>query len=143
MTIQQISIFLQNKPGAFSEIAKVLSANNINMRAMSIAETSDFGILRIIVDDNEKACGVLKEAGYIFKETPVIAVEVADKPGALVQILDTLAQKEVSMEYMYAFLSRKTDSAYMVIRVDDPEHNVACLKEAGVNVITKSEIDNI
>lgn len=143
MTIQQISIFLQNKPGAFSEIAKVLSANDINMRAMSIAETSDFGILRIIVDDNEKACSVLKEAGYIFKETPVIAVEVADKPGALVQILDTLAEKKVSMEYMYAFLSRKTDSAYMVIRVDDPDHNAACLKEAGVNVITKSEIDNI
>ncbi|MBQ1251306.1 MAG: ACT domain-containing protein [Firmicutes bacterium] len=143
MTIQQISIFLPNKPGSFRDIAKVLSENDINMRAMSVAETSDFGILRIIVDDNDKACDVLKNAGYIFKETPVIAVEVVDKPGALVQILDVLNDKEISLEYMYAFLSRKTDSAYMVIRVDEPNTAADYLKEVGVNVITKADIDKL
>ena len=143
MTIQQISIFLPNKPGSFRDIAKILSENAINMRAMSVAETSEFGILRIIVDDNEKACVVLKEAGYIFKETPVIAVEVEDKPGALVQLLDILNEKNVSLEYMYAFLSRKTNSAYMVIRVDEPNDTAGYLTESGVNVITKADIDNI
>lgn len=143
MTIQQISVFLQNKPGTFAQVAKVLSDNGVNMRAMSVADTSDFGILRIIVDDNEKACAVLKDAGCIYKETPVVAVEVADKPGALVQILDALNAESISLEYMYAFVAGKTDSAYMVIRVNDADRTAEVLKNIGVKVVTKADIDSL
>ncbi|MBR5328739.1 MAG: ACT domain-containing protein [Firmicutes bacterium] len=139
MTIQQISVFLPNKPGSFCDIAKALSENNVNMRAMSVADTSDFGILRIIVDDNEKACAVLKEAGCICKETPVVAIKVDDKPGALVGILQALRDAEISLEYMYAFTA-KTEGAYIVCRVNDVEKTIDALKDSGVTLLTKADL---
>lgn len=140
MTIQQISVFLPNKPGSFCQIAKALSDNNVNMRAMSVAETSDFGILRIIVDNNEKACAVLKEVGCIYKETPVVAVKVDDTPGALVDILEALNDADISLEYMYAFTA-KTEGAFIVCRVNDVDKTVDVLNKADVTLLTKADID--
>lgn len=139
MTIQQISVFLPNKPGSFCDIAKTLSDHDVNMRAMSVADTSDFGILRIIVNDNEKACAVLKEAGCICKETPVVAVKVEDNPGALVGILEALREAEISLEYMYAFTA-KTEGAYIVCRVNDVDKTIDVLKSAGVTLLTNAEL---
>lgn len=140
MTIEQISVFLENKPGSFSNVAAVLSKNGINMRAMSVAETSDFGILRMIVDDSEKTKKVLTDEGFIHSETPVIAVEVKDSPGSLVEILNTLNEAAISLEYMYAFTGKKDDSAYFVFRVDDAARTADVLKNAGINVATKVDI---
>ncbi|MBQ2764067.1 MAG: ACT domain-containing protein [Firmicutes bacterium] len=139
MTIQQISVFLPNKPGSFCQIAKVLSDNDVNMRAMSVADTSDFGILRIIVDNNEKACAVLKDAGCIYKETPVVAMKVEDTPGALVGILEALKDAEISMEYMYAFTA-KTEGAYIVCRVNDVEKSMEALKAANITLLSAEDL---
>lgn len=143
MTIDQISVFLENKPGTFCNVASVLSKNGINMRAMSVAETSDFGILRMIVNDVEKTKKVLSDEGFIHRETPVIAVEVKDSPGSLVEILNTLSNAGISLEYMYAFTARKEDSAYFVFRADDAVRAAEVLKESGVNVATKGELMNL
>ena len=143
MTIEQISVFLENKPGSFCNVAAVLSENGINMRAMSVAETSDFGILRMIVDDPEKTKTVLTEEGFIHSETPVIAVEVKDRPGSLVEILKKLNDASISLEYMYAFTGKKEDSAYFVFRVDDAARTADVLNEAGINVATKVDIANL
>lgn len=143
MSVQQISVFLENKPGAFSAVAKVLSGNGVNLRAMSVADTAEFGILRIIVDNVEKTKEVLKDGGFIYKETPVIAVEVEDRPGSLVRILDTLEAKNVSLEYMYAFITRKTESAYLVFRVDDTERTAAILSEAGIRVADSEDLSSL
>lgn len=142
MTIQQISVFLPNQPGSFCQIAKSLSDNHVNMRAMSVADTSDFGILRIIVDNNEKACAVLKELGCIYKETPVVAVKVSDTPGALVNILEALNTAGISLEYMYAFTA-KTEGAFIVCRVNDVDKTVEVLENAGVPLLSKAEIDSM
>lgn len=143
MTIEQISVFLENKPGSFSNVAAVLSKNGINMRAMSVAETSDFGILRMIVDDPEKTKEVLSGEGFIHSETPVIAVEVKDRPGSLVEILNSLSNADISLEYMYAFTAKKEDSAYFVFRVDDAARTADVLKDAGINIATKVDIENL
>lgn len=143
MTIEQISVFLENKPGSFSNVAAVLSQNGINMRAMSVAETSDFGILRIIVDNPEKTKQVLTEEGFIHSETPVLAVEVEDHPGSLMKILETIKEAAISLDYMYAFITRKTDSAYLVFRVDDADRTAKILDEAGINVMTKADIESL
>ena len=143
MTIQQISIFMENKPGAFCNVAGTLSKNNINLRAMCVAETSDFGNLRIIVDDVEKTEKVLADGGYIYNETPVLAVEVADHPGSLMEILNTLNEANISLEYMYAFITRKTDSAYLVFRVDDTEITSEILTKAGIHMASTEELSNL
>ena len=113
------------------------------MRAMSVAETSDFGILRMIVDDPEKTKTVLTEEGFIHSETPVIAVEVKDRPGSIVEILKKINEASISLEYMYAFTGKKEDSAYFVFRVDDAARTADVLNEAGINVATKVDIVNL
>lgn len=141
MQIQQISVFLENKPGAFCYLAGILSQNGINMRAMSVAETADFGILRIIVDDTEKTKAVLTENGCIFSVTPVIAVEVEDHPGSLMKILEVLRDAEITLDYMYAFITRRSDSAYLVFRVSDPAAAVSILEKAGINVADRKQLN--
>ena len=121
MTINQISVFLENKPGQLAEFTRLLEEQQIDMRALSIAETQDFGILRLIVDDPYKTLNVAKEAGYICAVTPVLAVEISDTPGSLVKMLTALGQNDINVEYTYAFITRKKDVAYMVFRVNDPE----------------------
>lgn len=141
MSVKQISIFLENKPGKMCEMTEVLAANKINMRALSLAEAEGFGIVRIIVDDVYEATTVLKDGGYINKLTSVVVVEIPDVPGGLNQILKVFAQNNINLEYMYA-LSAETslDKAYMVLRVNDHKAAEAALTRAGIKVVTQEEI---
>lgn len=140
MTVKQISVFVENKPGQLSEFTKLLEKNNIDLRALSIADTEDFGILRVIVDDSYKTVCMLKEEGYVCSVTPVLAVEIPDRPGSLVGVLDALADGGVNLEYTYAFLARKKNSAYMIFRVTDNERAAEVLKQKGIKPICQDEL---
>ena len=131
MTIQQISIFMENKTGCLAEMTAVLADNKINMRALSIAETQDFGILRIIVDEPQ-AAQVLQEAQAVYQMTPVLAVVVPDEPGSMAKIVRILAEKDIAVEYAYAFITRSVDTACLILRVKDAERAGRELKEHGV-----------
>ena len=137
MTVKQISVFVENKPGRLAEFTNVLRNNNIDMRALSIAETPDFGILRVIVNDPFETACVLKDAGYIASITPVLAVKVADEPGSLFKILDILAEANINLEYTYAFLTREKDSAYIIFRVEDNDRAAEVLSKNGVTLISQ------
>ena len=141
MTIKQLSVFMENKPGQLAAFTKVLEANNINMQALSVAETLDFGILRVIVDDPYKCSCVLRDAGYVFQVTPVLAAEVPDKPGALVKLLDILGGNGLNLEYTYAFTTRKPGFAYMILRVDKMDEAKKVLTENGVKLVCQSELN--
>lgn len=143
MTVQQISVFLENKPGGLAEFTKVLSENNINMRAMCIAETPDFGILRIIVDDVYNTMCTMKEAGYICSATKVLAVEIPDKPGSLLNTLTVLGENEINLEYSYAFVTSKKDVAYMIFRVNDNEKAAEALMKNGIKLVGQEEISKL
>ncbi|MBC8585705.1 ACT domain-containing protein [Youxingia wuxianensis] len=143
MTVKQISVFVENKPGQLARFTKVLEKNRIDMRALSIAETPDFGILRVIVDDPYKTACVLKEENYIFSITPVLAAAVSDEPGSLVKILDLLGENNINLEYTYAFITRKKDLAYMIFRVEDNEKAKKVLTENGIELICQSEINEL
>ena len=119
MSVKQISVFLENRPGALKAMTGVLAENQIDMRAFSLAETSEFGIARIIVDDVYKTTTVLKDAGFVHSITPVIGVALSDTPGGLDSVLQILADAQVNIEYMYAFLGGKENTAYMIFRVAD------------------------
>ncbi len=136
MSFRQISVFLENRPGALLEMTETLYTNSIDMRAFSLAETSDFGIARIIVDDVEKTAAILREADYILSITPVIAVEVPNEPGGLRRTLRTLSEVNVNVEYMYAFVGSDPAVAMMVFRVADIEKAVTALESAGIREVT-------
>ena len=144
MTIEQISIFIENRKNALAEFTNVLATHNINIRAMSLADTSDFGIARIIVDNVEQVMGALERSHYIVKVTPVIAIEIPDEAGGLDKLLDKFTDESVNIEYMYAFPGGKnTDRACMIFRVADTKAAEARLTGAGVKVLTQEEISNI
>ncbi len=143
MSVRQISVFLENRPGALKEMTAVLAANAIDMRAFSLAETSDFGIARVIVDDVRKTADVLQEAGFVYNLTPVIGVALPDVPGGLDQVLETLAEAQVNIEYMYAFLGGKKDAAYMIFRVADNEKASAALQARGIRLVGADELANM
>ena len=144
MSIKQISVFVENKPGAMNAMTKVLADHDIDMRALSLAETKDFGIVRIIVNNLYAATTVLKDAGYIHTITPVIGVAIPDTPGGLNKVLQVLADVQVNVEYMYAFLAGKDkDHAYMIFRVEEPAAATAALAAAGIAVVEQEEIENI
>ncbi len=140
MTIKQLSIFVENKAGGLSDVTKTLSENNIDMRTLSIAETPDFGILRAIVDNPEKTADILTEAGYICKITPVLAVAIDDRPGGLHKVLQVLADNDINLEYTYAFVTRKSDTAYMVIRVADKDKAKQILTDNGISLVCAEEL---
>ncbi len=139
-TVSQISVFVENKPGRFALLTGFLSDNNINMRAFSVAETRDFGVVRLIVDDPYKAARVLKEAQYVVSVTPVIAVEIPDEPGGLLNVLNILGSEDVNVAYMYALLSRRKPSAYVIIRVDDNEKVTEMLSRHNVRQLDQDEL---
>lgn len=144
MSLKQISVFLENKPGTLLTMTGVLADNHIDMRALSIAETKDFGIVRMIVDDVYDTTTVLKDAGFIHSLTPVLGVVIPDTPGGLDQVLRVLADAQVNVEYMYAFLGGKnTDHAYMIFRVADPEKAAAALAARGIHVVDQEEISQL
>ncbi len=144
MSVNQISVFLENKPGMLSNMTTVLAENNIDMRALSLAETNDFGIVRIIVDDVYAATTVLKDAGFIHSVTPVLGVAIPDEPGGLNWVLQALTEANVNVEYMYAFLGGKTvDRAYMIFRVQDNKAAAAALAAKGIKIVEQEEISQL
>lgn len=143
MTVKQISVFVENKAGKLAELTDYLHQHGIDMRALSLAETQDFGIVRIIVDDTYKTSCVLKEAGYVASITPVLAVEMPDEPGSLSRILKALGDGGVNLDYMYAFLTRKKATAYMILRVEDNEKAMEVLGKKGIPTISQEEISNL
>ena len=140
MTVRQISVFLENRPGALHEFTQLLEAHNIDLRALSLAESEDFGIVRVIVDDPLRASQVLKEEGYVSSMTKVLAVEIEDKPGALVGILNVLGEKKINLEYMYAFTSPKKNSAFMILRVQDNEKAIEVLGKNGIRPVCHDDL---
>lgn len=144
MSIKQISVFLENKPGSLQSMTAVLSENGIDMRAFSLAETSDFGIARIIVDDVYKTTTVLRDADFVHSVTPVLGVALSDTPGGLDKVLRVLADADVNVEYMYAFLGGKRgQDAYMIFRVADNEKASAALAAKGVKQVEQDEMTNL
>ncbi len=144
MTLNQISVFLENKPGMMQLLTDVLAKNNINMRALSLAEASDFGIVRIIVDDLDAAADVLKKEGYIHTVTKVLGVAIPDEPGGLNRVLSILSKAGVNVEYMYAFLGGKDAAhAYMIFHVQNVDAAVAALAAEGVSCITQAEVSGL
>ncbi|MDR3072870.1 MAG: ACT domain-containing protein [Clostridiales Family XIII bacterium] len=140
MTINQISVFVENKPGKLAEITKILADANIDLHAMSIADTQDFGILRIIVNDTDAALSALRENGCTVNTTKVIAVEMPDRPGGLAKVLRVLAEKNVNVEYLYAFISRKKENAYVILRVEDNTIAIDVLQTAGISIVSPEQI---
>lgn len=138
MKVEQISIFLENKSGRLAEVAGVLAGAGVNIRALSLADTTDFGILRLIVNDTEKAKQVLKENGFTVGKTEVLAVEVPDRPGGLATILNAMRDAGINVEYMYAFVQKSGGNAIIIFRFDELEKAISTLQKAGV-VILKGE----
>ena len=143
MNIKQISVFLENKPGTLAEFCKVLQKNNIDMRALCVADAMDFGIARVIVDDVYDTVTVLKDEGYVCQITKVLTVEMKDEPGALSDILAILGEQNINLEYTYAFLTRQRDKAYLVIKVADNKAAADLLTKHGVKVICQDELESI
>ena len=142
MSVKQISIFIENKKGSLAEVTDFIAKNNINLRALSIADTQDFGILRIITDDPDNARDMLKQEGYTVTATSVLAVELDDAPGSMASILSVLSNAEVSVEYTYAFMSSVAGKAYMIFRVDDNDKATKVLVDSGINVLEQKDIFN-
>lgn len=143
MTVKQISVFLENKPGRLAELTEVLSQNNIDMRALSLAEAADFGIVRMIVDDIYNASTVLRDADYVISVTKVLAVEIQDEPGALSRAIRVLGENDVNIEYMYAFTTRKKGVAYMIFRVADNQKAIEVLQKNGIRPVCQDELQNL
>ena len=143
MSIRQISVFIENQPGRLSEFAKVLSAHELDMRAMSIAESVDFGILRIIVSDPYNTARILQEEGYICSVTSVLAAEIPDEPGSLCKILALLDENSINLEYTYAFMTRQDDKACFVLRVSDEDRKKAgaLLRGSGLKLLNQEDLD--
>lgn len=135
MTIQQISVFLENRSGQIAEITSVLAQNNIDLRAIHMAETADYGVLRLIADKPQEASKVLLEQGFVLSMTPVMAVAVPDEPGGLAKLLDTLTQGGQDIEYMYSVFGRKDNLAYMIFRVSDMKHLEEILESSGITPV--------
>ncbi len=140
MKVEQISIFLENKSGRMADVTGVLAQAGINIRALSLADTTDFGILRLIVNDTEKAKVVLKENGFTVGKTEVIAVEVSDKPGGLAEILNIIRDEDINVEYMYAFIQKSGDKAIIIFRFDELEKAINTLQKAGIGILKGEDV---
>lgn len=140
MKVEQISIFLENKSGRLAEVTDVLAKAGVNIRALSLADTADFGILRLIVNETEKAKEVLRNNGFTVGKTEVVAVEVPDIPGGLAGILNVLKDRGVNVEYMYAFVQKSKENAIIIFRFDEIDRAIDCLAQAGVRVLRGEEV---
>ena len=143
MFVEQISIFIENKEGRLAEVTAILRDANINIRALSLADTTDFGVLRLIVTNPETAERVLKKEGFKVGKTQVMAVEVKDEPGGLNSILDPLCENEVNVEYMYAFANPQCKNAIMIFRFDDHDKALKIFAQKNIKVISNREICNL
>lgn len=140
MYINQISVFIENKPGNLAKFTNFIAENHIDMRAFEIADSSEFGIIRIIVDKPLDTLTLLKDNDWICKLTQVIGVKIPDKPGAMASAMNILAEANVSVEYVYTFLARGTDDALMIFRVQDNDKVAAILKKNGVKLVSQEDL---
>lgn len=140
MKIKQISVFLENKSGRLARVTEILGEKQVNIRALSIADTSDFGILRLIVNDPQKAYKVLKAEGFTVSEAEVIAVEVADSPGGLANALRVLDEAKINVEYLYAFLEKSSEKALVVFRVEQVDKAITILGQKGINILQDKDV---
>ena len=138
MKITQLSLFVENRPGALNDVCSTLKENNINISTLSLADTQAFGILRLLVKEHERAKTVLEQAGFVVKTTEVLAIPVANRPGGLAQLLETL--KDCQVEYMYAFTTEVHDKAVMVFRFADPDKALEALKASHSDIIREAEL---
>lgn len=143
MKVEQISIFLENRAGRLEEVTRTLAENEVSIRALSLADTSDFGILRLIVSDHEKAKKALKEHGFTVGRTSVVAVEVDDQPGGLNTILQILSAGGVNVEYMYAFVQQSSKTAIIVFRFDKTDQAIELLGQKGIKIIPGEKLYNL
>jgi len=143
MKVEQISVFLENKSGRLAEVTRFLSEAGINIRALSLADTADFGILRLIVNDMEGAKKVLKEEGFTVGHTQVVAVAVEDKPGGMAKILAALESGSINVEYMYAFVQKSGEHAIIIFRFDDIDAAIESLKKAGIQILDGKEVASL
>ena len=140
MRVEQIAVFLENKSGRLAEITSILAENDINIRALSVADTADFGILRLIVDNVEKAKTILKDGGFTVGKTDVLAVEVADKTGGLATVLRSLHRAEINIEYMYAFVNKTGENAVLIFRFEKMDKAIEVLQKDGFTLISRAQI---
>ena len=141
--IKQISIFATNKPGQVVKVTDALSQENIDIRAMCVADTQDFGIIRLIVNNTQKAKDALSSNKCIVQITNVVGIKIADKPGSTKQALEILSKNGINIDYMYAFVTKSKEYAYFVMRVENPEEAEKVLSENGVELVTQEEVENI
>lgn len=140
MRVEQIAVFLENKSGRLAEITSILAENDINIRALSVADTADFGILRLIVDNVEKAKSILQEGGFTVGKTDVLAVEVADKTGGLATVLRSLHRAAINVEYMYAFVNKTGENAVLIFRFEKMDQAIEVLQKDGFTLISGAQI---
>lgn len=140
MLIKQISVFLENKSGRLAEVTRVLGQNNIDISALSIADTTDFGILRLIVNNPDMAEKVLRDNDFTVSSTNVIGISVEDKPGGLNKALSVLESNDIGIEYMYAFVGKFSDEAMVIIRVDDSDRAIEILEKNGIKVLSSESV---
>lgn len=140
MKVEQLSIFLENKPGGLEQVTRVLKDANINIRALTLADTTDFGVLRLIVNDVETAKSVLKAGGFTVGRTHVVAVEVPDRPGGLHSILEALSEERVNVEYMYAYVERSGENAIIIFRFDATDQAIDVLTKKGFTVLPGEKV---
>lgn len=143
MAIRQLTVFVQNRKGTMVSLTDILAKNDVNIRALSIAETEDFGVLRLIVNDENAATKILEENGYLIKAIDVVGVKIGDKPGALTAALDVLDKADINVEYLYAFMTRTEKHAYVVLRVENNDAAESALESAGFHLITNADIDKL
>ena len=143
MSLKQLTIFVENKKGALVDITETLANNNVNIRALSIADSRDFGILRLIVNDTASAATALTDKGYLLKATDVVGVKIGDQPGKLSKALQVLDEADINMEYLYAFMTRTERHAYVVLRVADNAAAETALEQAGFHLITDADVDKL
>jgi hypothetical protein len=138
--VNQISVFLENKSGRLADVTRTLSENDVNIRALSIADTIDYGLLRLIVNNPEHATKVLTDQGFTVAKTDVLAIEVPDRPGGLAGIIDILSAKGLNIEYMYAFVGRSGEHAIVVFRIEPVDQAIEALKEGGARILSGEEL---
>lgn len=143
MNVKQVAVFLEHKPGRLAEISHCLAENNVNIRALSLADTTDFGILRLVADNTEKAQKVLKENGFTVGVTEVIGVAAEDKPGGMDKILQVTSKAALNIEYMYAFTQKSGESGILLFKFDDPEKAMAAFNEAGIKILSGEEVHSM
>ena len=143
MIIKQLSIFVENKAGRMAEVTQILASNNIDIRALSIADTTDYGILRLIVNNPQKALDALKTASITVTLTGVIAIAIPDQPGGLARAIKVLSDRQISIEYMYAFLNPNNATAFVILRVEDNEKALQALQDGNIRIMKESEIYEI